>query len=48
MKKRIFIASIAIAIGALASSCTTNKKKKCDTCPKWTSQNVSQEIMLLA
>ncbi|MCZ4408566.1 hypothetical protein O3Q51_07090 [Cryomorphaceae bacterium 1068] len=45
MKKRLLIASIAIAIGALASACTVNKKKKCDTCPKWTSGIVSHEII---
>ncbi len=48
MKKRLLIASVAIAIGALTSSCTTNKKKKCDTCPKWTSEIVSQKIIQLA
>ena len=25
-----------IAIALSCSSCAANKKKKCDTCPKWT------------
>jgi len=44
MKKRLQVATIAIATIALASSCTVNKKKKCDTCPKWTSEIISIQI----
>jgi len=47
MKKRLFIASVAIAFSALASSCTANKKKKCDTCPKWTSEVIHTDNTLL-
>jgi hypothetical protein len=48
MKKRLLIASIAIAMAAIASSCTANKKKKCDTCPKWTSELASAQIICRA
>jgi len=30
----------ALAIGLILSSCAANKKKKCDTCPKWTSETI--------
>jgi len=36
---------IAIALGC--SSCAANKKKKCDTCPKWTSERVELSPAIL-
>jgi len=46
MKKRLIVVSVAIAFAALASSCAANKKKKCDTCPKWTSEIVLPGMIL--
>lgn len=34
--KKISTLLIFIAILFSSSACTVNKKKKCDTCPKWT------------
>lgn len=45
-----FKSSIAVAIGiVILSSCASNKKNRCNTCPKWddriewTSQSVGHE-----
>ncbi len=35
--KKIFTLLVFTVILFSTSACTVNKKKKCDTCPKWTS-----------
>ncbi|MFY8137465.1 MAG: hypothetical protein ACOVMR_05145 [Flavobacteriales bacterium] len=32
MKKAIFILAL---LGLIATSCASNKKNRCNTCPKW-------------
>jgi len=32
-----------LAMGLTLSSCAANKKKKCDTCPKWTSELIHSQ-----
>ncbi len=35
MKRTAYIGVMLFGV-VLLSACTTNKKKKCNTCPKWT------------
>ncbi|MFN2428698.1 MAG: hypothetical protein ABR574_01690 [Cryomorphaceae bacterium] len=44
MQKFKTISFLAILIAILAmTSCTTHRKKKCDTCPKWSAAPANPE-----
>lgn len=38
--KLISHALVVTAIALMMSGCATHKKKKCNTCPKWTSRTI--------
>ncbi|HLV53699.1 MAG TPA: hypothetical protein VKY29_06750 [Cryomorphaceae bacterium] len=40
--KLLLLLCVMVVLGA----CTTHKKKKCNTCPKWTSEHVEFEHRL--
>ncbi len=48
MKRTIIFVAIIVFTGMISNSCATNKKKKCDTCPKWTSELINIKVDGLA
>lgn len=44
--KKISTLLVFITILFSTSACTVNKKKKCDTCPKWTRMIPKTDVVL--